>query len=312
MESAGLELNGKITNSVCMQLETQGVLVGDYLEQAGLSAHKALDSEMWIPAEKVELFLDLISKDYPEFYPKEIALNAIDIRGWGLLDQVLRILQSPAEIYEHPQRFLSYFIRPSLDFEWVNRATEASSFKVSLSTDEMPLVADYLAGALEVVSKYVGADSSVVTWSGNLVSIDWSKKQDSFFEEKKEPVNFKPEIYKEAVEIIQRQQSEILDFKLKAENFSAPDFDSQKIVEDLKVLSDYFLRSRQLVSLLKAESGKKKWFKEALKRLNWDELQGLHSQKVEDIKSRLIDQQVVSKTITPSEDGEQIGLSLEH
>ncbi len=295
-----------------MQLETQGVLVGDYLEQAGLSAHKALDSEMWIPAEKVELFLDLISKDYPEFYPKEIALNAIDIRGWGLLDQVLRILQSPAEIYEHPQRFLSYFIRPSLDFEWVNRATEASSFKVSLSTDEMPLVADYLAGALEVVSKYVGADSSVVTWSGNLVSIDWSKKQDSFFEEKKEPVNFKPEIYKEAVEILQRQQSEILDFKLKAENFSAPDFDSQKIVEDLKVLSDYFLRSRQLVSLLKAESGKKKWFKEALKRLNWDELQGLHSQKVEDIKSRLIDQQVVSKTITPSEDGEQIGLSLEH
>lgn len=312
MESIGLELSAKITNSVCMQLETQGVVVGDYLEQAGLSTHKALDSEMWIPAEKVELFLDLISKDYPEFCPKEIALKAIETRGWGLLDQVLRILQSPSEIYEHPQRFLSYFIRPDLDFEWVERAVEASSFKVSLSTDEMPLVTDYLAGALEVVSKYVGADSSVVNWSGGLVSIDWSKRQDSFFEEKKEPVNFKPEIYKEAVEIIQRQQSEILDFKLQAENFSAPDFDTQKIVEDLKVLSDYFLRSRQLVSLLKAESGKNKWFKEALKRLNWDELQGLHSQKIEDIKNRLVNQQVSSNTAPSPGEGEQIGLGLDN
>lgn len=311
MESVNLELSAKITKSVYMHLELQGAVAGDYLEQAGLSVHKALDSEMWLPMEQVELFLDLVSRDFPEFYPKDIALKALEIRGWGLLDQVLRILQSSSEIYEHPQRFLSYFIRPNLNFEWIERKKESSSFTVSLSTDEMPLVTEYLTGALEVVSKYVGSESSVVNWAGNSVSIDWSKKQDSFFEEAKVPVNYKPEIYKEAVEIIQRQQTEILAFKYKEEeeSTSLPNFDSESITEDLKILSDYFLRSRQLISLLKAESGKKKWFKEAVKRLNWDELQGLHSNKIENIKQKLTNQNhVYSPQIKK---GEQIGLGLD-
>ena len=75
------------------------------------------------------------------------------------------------------------------------------------------------------------------------------KNQDSFFESA-EPVNFKPEIYKEAVDIIQRQQVELLKYK---SEFQRPvGVDSEKIAKDLKILEDYFLRSRQLVALLKS------------------------------------------------------------
>ncbi len=315
MESTGLELSAKITKSICMHLESKGVVVGDYLELAGVSSHKALDSEMWIPADQVERFIDLIFKDFPDFSPKEVALKAPELRGWGLLDQVLRILQSPCEIYENPKQFLSYFIRPNINFGWTKKEEKFSSFSVSLSTDQMPLVADYLTGALEVVSKYVGADSTHVGWIGNAVSIDWSKKQDSLFAEKREPVNFKPEIYKEAVEIIQRQQDEINAFKAqKTETPSVSDLDvdAVSVMEDLKVLSDYFLRSRQLVSLLKAESGQKKWFKEALKRLNWDELQGLHTQKIADIKNKLTSQSPIFPVEIQFEDSsEQIDFGLD-
>lgn len=318
MESTGLELSAKITRSVCMHLEAQGALVGDYLEQAGLSTHKALDSEMWLPVEQVELFLDLVLREFPNFSPKDVALNALEVRGWGLLDQVLRILQSPSEIYEHPQKFLSYFVRPNLNFEWLERKKEISSFTVSLSTDELPLVTEYLTGALEVVSKYVGTDCSLVSWKGKSVSIDWSKKQESFFEIEKPPVNYKPEVYKEAVEIIQRQQNELLEFRSKELEVKNLEFekesdsyslDTENIADDLKILSDYFLRARQLVSLLKAESGKKKWFKEAVKRLNWDELQGLHSSKVDDINKKLTKQS--QPPGSQMKTGEQIGLRLD-
>lgn len=314
MESTGLELSAKITKSICMHFESKGVVVGDYLEIADISSHKALDSEMWIPAEQVEHFIDLIFKDFPDFSPKEVALSAPELRGWGLLDQVLRILQSPCEIYENPKQFLSYFVRPNLNFAWIEKEEKLSSFSVALSTDETPLVVDYLIGALEVVSKYIGADSTHVSWIGNAVSVDWSKKQDSLFAEKKEPVNYKPEIYKEAVEIIHRQQNEINTLKANTSSSvgASVGVDAALVMEDLKVLSDYFLRSRQLISLLKAESGKKKWFKEAVKRLNWDELQGLHTQKIADIKNKLTNQSPsVPMELQFEESGEQIDFGLD-
>ncbi len=310
MESTVLELSAKITKSVCIHLEAKGVVATDYLERASLLADKALDSEMWIKAGRVELFLDLVSRDFPDFCPKQVALKALDIRGWGLLDQVLRLLQSSSEIYEYPEKFLSYFIRPNLDFSWTKRCKGFSNFNISLSKDEMPLVADYLAGALEVVSEYIGEDLSLVNWVGTSVFIDWSKKQDSFFQEKKEPINFKPEIYKEAVKIIRRQESEILDLKYKAQSLKSVNTDTQKIIEDVKLLNDYFLRSHQLIVLLRAEFGQKKWFKKALRRLNWSKVKDLHHKKVEDIKNKL-----TNSTVTPSPpvyESEQIGLSLDH
>ncbi len=308
-----LELSAKITKSVCMDLEAKGVAVGNYLEQADLLAYKAFDSEAWIKADQVELFLDLVSRDFLDFCPKEVALKALDIRGWGLLDQVLRILQSPSEIFEYPEKFLSYFVRPDLNFSWIKRSKKLSKFKVSLSSDEMPLVTDYLAGALEVVSKYVGVEVSLVNWAETFVSIDWSKKQDSFFEEKKEPLNFKPEIYKEAVKIIQRQQSEILDLKYKAKNLKSVNIDIEKIIQDVEILNDYFLRSYQLIVLLRAEFDQKKWFKEAIKKLNWHQLKGLHNKKVEDIKNKLTSPTILPTTLPPPlYKGEQIGLSLDH
>ena len=301
-----MELSAKITKSIYVQLESEGYVAGGFLEQAGISTHVALDSERWIPFEQMEYFLDIVSKEVPSFNAKTMALKALETRSWGLLDQVLRILQSPSEIYQDPKQFLSYFVVPDLNFEWVKREDKFSSFTLSLSRDESPLVTEYLTGALEVVSHYVKGEAAAVHWSGNNVSIDWSKKQDSFFEKKEEHLNFKPEIYKEAVEIIQNQQNEIKELRA-LNKLSTKNVETEGLVEDLKVLEDYFLRARQLVSLIRADSGKKKWFKEAIKRLNWDELQSLHSEKIKSIQEN-INKPVSTPTFKKEE--EQMGFQM--
>jgi len=284
------ELSAKITKSIYMELESQGHIAGDFLEQAGLSSQLALDSERWIPFDQVEFFLEVVMKNVPDFIPKNIALKAMENRSWGLLDQVLRILQKPEEIYQDPMMFLSYFIKPLNGFKWIDKGEKRSSFETSLSSDEHPLITNYLKGALEVVSVYISGEAAQADWVGTEVSIDWSTNQDSFFKER-EPANFKPEIYKEAVGIIQQQQTEIQAFKdlsnQKVNQTKNQGVNSASLAKDLKVLEDYFLRARQLVSLLKADSGKKKWFKDAVKRLNWDELQSLHACKLEQIKDEL-------------------------
>lgn len=298
-----VDLSAKITKSVCLYLEAQGAVVGDFLERANLPSHVALDAERWISAEDVECFLDIINQELGDFYPREVALAAPEVRGWGLLDQVLRILESSSEIYQNPKQFLSYFIRPDVHLDWLDKKEKSSSFEINLSTDAYPLVTDYLAGALEAVAKFSGGDSQV-SWIGTTVSLDWSKKQESIFAEK-EPLNYKPEVYKEAVAIIHKQQKELVDMKLHAVGEDSF-VNAKEIINDLSTLEDYFLRSRQLVSLLKAESGNKKWFKEAMKRLNWDELQGLYSKKVEGIKNKINHSPQSSQ-----EDGEnQIDLQL--
>jgi len=307
-----VQLSAKITKSIYMELEAQGHVAGEYLEQADLSTQLALDSERWIPFDQVEYFLEIVMKNVPDFIPKNIALKAMENRSWGLLDQVLRILQKPEEIYQDPMMFLSYFVKPLKGFKWLNRGGKHSTFETSLSSEEHPLVTNYLKGALEVVSHYINGESSQVDWFGVEVSIDWSTNQDSFFTER-EPVNFKPEIYKEAVGIIQQQQTELQAFKESA-GLSAvgSDADLTNLNKDLKVLEDYFLRARQLVSLLKADSGKKKWFKDAVKRLNWDELETLHASKVEQIRNGLEGKTGSAPEISmDKESGDQIGFQLD-
>jgi len=305
------ELSAKITKSVYMELESQGHVAGEFLEQAGLSSQLALDSERWIAFDQVEYFLEIVMKNVPDFVPKNTALKAMENRSWGLLDQVMRILQKPEEIYQDPMMFLSYFIKPLSGFKWLHRGEKRSSFETSLSSEEHPLVTNYLKGALGVVSHYISGESAQTDWVGNEVTIDWSSSQDSFFAER-EPVNYRPEIYKEAVEIIKQQQTEIQVFKEMSNKSETSSVDIEAVTKELKILEDYFLRARQLVSLLKADSGKKKWFKDAVKRLNWDELQSLHSDKIDQIMADLkgVVADTAGQPAGADEESRQIGFQL--
>ena len=171
MESK-LEFSAKITHSVCLSLESMGIVHGDFLEEVGLTPEKAFDPEAWIDAETLEKFLSYISYKIPTLSLKSIALEEFNLNGWGVLNQVLKILKTSLEIYSSPQSYLSYFVRPLSAFTWIEKTNENTVFQTELSSEEFPLVTDYLSGALEVVSAFVESEEdSSVFWTGNTVTI---------------------------------------------------------------------------------------------------------------------------------------------
>jgi hypothetical protein len=253
-----IEFSAKITHSVCLNLEALGYMPGDFLEEVDLTPEKAFDPESWIEAETVEQFLALVTLKVPHLSVKSIALKEPDLNGWGVLNQVLKILKSSLEIYTSPQNYLSYFVKPLNGFVWIEKTNENTVFQASLSSEDFPLVTDYLSGALEVVSEFVEADEdSSVFWTGNTVSVEWGEKEEF------QSVPKTAQVYEESVGELDSHQ--------------------EKLVQSVRHLEDYFLRSRQLISLIKAESGKKRWFKKALQRLDWENLEDHHQKTVDDL-----------------------------
>jgi len=86
-----LEFSAKITHSVCLSLESMGIVHGDFLEEVGLTPEKAFDPEAWIDAETLEKFLSYISYKIPTLSLKSIALEEFNLNGWGVLNQVSKL-----------------------------------------------------------------------------------------------------------------------------------------------------------------------------------------------------------------------------
>jgi len=256
--SSGVHFSAKITHSVCLHLEELGYMSGEFLEEVELTPEVAFDPEAWIEAEKLENFLSLVSNRINSLSVKGLALNEANLNGWGVLNQVLKILKSSLEIYTSPQNYLSYFVKPLNAFVWVEKTNENTVFQTSLSSEDYPLVTDYLSGALEVVTNFVESDEdSSVFWTGNTISIEWGDKEEFQANEK---------------------SSQVL-----PENFEELSTSQEELLSSVRSLEDYFLRSRQLVSLIKAESGKKRWFKRALQRLDWENLENHHQNTVDEM-----------------------------
>lgn len=256
--SSGLHFSAKITHSLCLYLEELGYMSGEFLEEVELTPEIAFDPEAWVEASKLESFLQLISSRVPTLSVKTVALKEAELRGWGVLNQVLKILKSSLEIYTSPQNYLSYFVKPLNAFVWVEKTNENTVFQTALSSEDYPLVTDYLSGALEVVSDFVESEEdSRVFWTGNTVSIEWGEKEEF-------QLSVKPaEVFQENTEELTNSQ--------------------EQLIKSVRSLEDYFLRSRQLVALIKAESGKKRWFKRALQRLDWENLENHHQSSVDEM-----------------------------
>lgn len=239
-------------------------MAGDYLEASGITPEKAFDPDSWVEGVRVEDFLSVIQNEIPEINIKSIALMEPELRGWGVLDQVLNIIKSSSEIYVSPQNYLSYFVKPLNNFVWVEKTNENTVFKTALSSEDCPYVTDYLSGALEVVTQFVETEkeSAVVFWTGNIVSIEWGEQS--------------------ALQTAPAQTSGG-QLDMTADRKKGQD----QLTNNIKLLEDYFLRSRQLVSLLKAESGKKRWFKKALQRLDWENLEDHFENTLEEIYKQL-------------------------
>ena len=176
----------KISNSVLSFLDRHGEDFGSLYENAEWPTELLRDPTYWLEANKMEGLLEFLTSHYGHTVPDsalpgEVGRQAAELRGWGALDSVLRLVQSPRDLLSQPERFLSYFISPAPPVGNVKREAEEIKFELPLDSSEYPLVVQYMRAAFEALPTYVGRPPASAQWQGSQVTIKWNDSQESLF-----------------------------------------------------------------------------------------------------------------------------------
>ncbi len=255
-------------------------------------------------ADEMEHFLQVaqkISRDEGPLFQK-IGHIGPELRSWGVLDSVLRMMPKPQEILAQPQRFLSYFISPEPPVDHLVRTDSSIEFDLPVSAEIYPLVTNYLKAAFESLPLYVGQPLAQATWQDIHLTLTWSSEQNSmFFEDPGHQIS--PELLRSVVASLENHQRELEEKnrELQAHNeqlsksqremaaqiadkgelqevLQAPvhrlEFIQENSIDalqqNLSKLNDYMVRAQQLITMLVAQDRLKPAVKEAMRRTDWE------------------------------------------
>ena len=278
-------------------LGRHGVDIERLFELTELPTEFLQDPSCWLKADDVETFLSVIEREFSAKFQDANIMTTVghsshELRAWGVLDGVLKMMQKPSDIYSQPQRFISYFVSPAPPVGNVQREGEGISFDLPISNLEFPLATEYLRAALEALPLYVGKNMASVRWNQTTLSVSWSEAQASLLAEPDFVV--KPELIQELVGSLEEAQRELERQKqivfsqaqeleqLKAQKLpvsaplengevSAVDEESAVFLRNhILRLSDYLTRAQQLVTLLVKQDRMDRQVQEAMRRVDWD------------------------------------------
>ncbi len=296
----------KISNAVLTYLEDQGEDLSALYDQLAWPLELLNDSSYWLSAPDMENFLESVLR-LPLIKTEHNAMVAAghagpQNRAWGVLDSVLKMMPRPQDVFQQPERFLSYFISPEPPVENVFRSKNKISFDLPLPAEQYPLVASYLKAAFESLPLYVGQEKAQCEWNHITLSLSWSEPQASMF--KDDPGHqISPELLQNVIEELQKHQRELeeknRDLQRKNEelqqaqrhiqspfNNRGPELIPQEInlsqkafteadpgyviAQNLSRLHDYMVRAQQLVTVLASQSKLSPSVKEIMRRVDWD------------------------------------------
>ncbi len=256
----------------------------------------------------MERFLEIIDKEYGYLSQDTPLLIAIghscsELRSWGVLDSVLKMMQDPQDVFGHPQRFLSYFISPAPPVANVTRSKDSVGFDLPLSPEEYPYFTDFLKASFEGMPQYTGKQQAIVTWKATRLEISWNMAQENLFEKNTEEVNIKPELIRSLIQYLEEAQTELEQKKkeliekdkmieeLKENKGSSEihtNIEQQVMLENMRSqfyrLFDYMGRASQLVTLLVKQDRKDRQVQEAMRRVDWENI----TQSLPELRSNII------------------------
>jgi hypothetical protein len=131
-----------------------------------------------------------------------------ELRAWGVLDSVLRMMPNPQEIFHQPEQFVSYFVSPKPPLENIRRDEKGISFDWPLPAEQYPLVATYLKAAFESLPVFVGQDMAQCGWDGIHLQLQWSQSQNVLFGEADPGHQISPHLFKQLIDDLQRTERE--------------------------------------------------------------------------------------------------------
>lgn len=305
--------SGKISNAVLTILEEQGEDLSSLYEQTQLPVELLRDSSYWVSAPEMEDFLQNLLRlplKFDDPILQKAGHEGPELRAWGVLDSVLRMMPRPQEIFNQPEQFLSYFISPKPPIDNLRRDEKNISFDLPLPAEQYPLVTTYLKAAFESLPVYVGQPLARCEWNDIHLSLTWSTEQKSIFGEEPVGRQVSPELFQKLLADLQTTQREredlqkyigdlearIRDMEKRQLDQAAPAETAEKIEkaqrlpsegplahlhfdnespayvmgQNLARLHDYMVRAQQLITMLAAQGKMTPAVKEAMRRVDWD------------------------------------------
>ncbi|MCC2679064.1 MAG: hypothetical protein K0R29_1640 [Pseudobdellovibrio sp.] len=287
----------KITHGILSYLESEKVDLSAYFSEADLPWELLRDSSRWMRAPDMEAFLERLSLKEEQLV--KAGHRTPKSRCWGVLDSVLRMMPKPEEIFQQPEKFLSYFISPEPPIENLERLASGLSFDIPLPAEQYPLISTYLKAAFESLPVYVGKSPAHCEWNDIHFKIEWSDQQQSIMNEESEERTISPQLMREVIRHsreleeknreLQRRNEELQGLvadstakgfagavaqpQMQAEDFSQFEFMKQPVhhvAQNLSRLHDYMVRAHQLVVLLTAGQKQTPGMREAFHRVDWE------------------------------------------
>lgn len=303
----------KVSNSVLTFLERQGRDLSSFYHNIDAPEEFLRDPACWLEAPKMEALLKEIDSqfnDIPEDYAREIGRQNEQLRSWGVLDSVLKMVESPLDIYCQPSRFISYFISPEPPIASWRQDGEVIRFQLPVLAEQYPYITLYLTGALEGLPLYMRQPLGSVRWMGSEIEILWKQIQESLLpEEDMHLRQFNPQWVRTMMESLEKHQKNIetrtvtpegatisADELRELQSFlreASTKFDffmqeSLAVKNDFLKLHDYFARSQQLITFLVHSGRKTKQVDEAMRRMDWQHVQTSYDKMVEEACDRLL------------------------
>jgi hypothetical protein len=292
-----VDFSGKITNSVVGFLIERGVEFSTLSELTELPPEFLRDPTSWLPAKKVEAFLAAVESRYHSLSPnhnliEHIGHSARDLKAWGVLDSVLRMIEKPQDIYLQPQRFISYFVAPSPPIANLRRDADSVAFDLPISYEEYPATNLFLRSALEGLPQFIGLEIAEVAWVQTRIVVNWAPSQVKMeLGEAEQERRLAPEFMDSIIATLERTEKALEERtreleRIKQENAKAAQsktgdlekwFDLYRNLnrysQQVMKLQDFFTRSQQLITLLVGQNRMNVQVKEAMKRVGWDQVQ---------------------------------------
>ncbi len=168
----------KIIHSFYCFLKTRELDVSGFSELTALEMEFVRDSSKWLKISEMEYLLKNIFQEYAQHFVDEDFIVCVghacpELGSWGELDSVLRISSEP--LFENLPVFFSYFLSSNFSIRDMRKKPGFVSFKSNLSSEQYPLVTEYLRSILEALPLYVAQQRAEVKWIRDYSQIQWNE-----------------------------------------------------------------------------------------------------------------------------------------
>jgi hypothetical protein len=302
--------SSKITNSILNYLDNRGYDTSSVLELIDFPEEFLRDPAYWVKAEQMESWLHLFVENFQPTEGQDLLLEIgskiHQIKSWGVLDSVLRMMPRPQEIMNQPERFLSYFISPAPPIAHLRRDMYHVAFDLPISTEQFPLTTSFLKAVFSVLPCYVGQAPARCDWSDIHFRLEWSPEPEQLLpvedphghrispelmqsiieqleqnqrvlEKRNEELVMKnEELEKAHQELREHMRAQVFSEKMKglsefalviAKDLGTP---ADVLAKELQKVQDYMVRAQQVITLMSGLEKNSKVLNEILRRVDWE------------------------------------------